>query len=182
MPPPKAGRARRCARNPADAWAAHALAHVFEMTSRPEDGVAFLTASRDGLARRAFHGRPQRLASRALPDRTRPLSTKCSHGFDRHMLPALKDDATLDRIDAASLLWRLELEGVDVGDRWGAGEQAMGAACARARARLQRPASRLRRRARRSGSARSVARFARRLCARRRGRQRRRDGRRSAAR
>ena len=40
-------RARGAApRNPGDAWAAHALAHVFEMTSRPEEGVAFLAASR----------------------------------------------------------------------------------------------------------------------------------------
>ena len=39
--------------------------------------------------------------------------------FDRFSIPKLVDDATLDRVDAASLLWRLELAGVDVGDRWG---------------------------------------------------------------
>ena len=38
--------------------------------------------------------------------------------YDRFSAPKLADDATLDRIDAASLLWRLELAGVDVGDRW----------------------------------------------------------------
>ena len=38
--------------------------------------------------------------------------------YDRLTAPKLADDATLDRIDAASLLWRLELAGVDVGDRW----------------------------------------------------------------
>ena len=38
--------------------------------------------------------------------------------YDRFTAPKLADDATLDRIDAASLLWRLELAGVDVGDRW----------------------------------------------------------------
>jgi len=39
--------------------------------------------------------------------------------YDRISVPKLADDATLDRVDAAGLLWRLELEGVDVGDRWG---------------------------------------------------------------
>ena len=41
--------------------------------------------------------------------------------YDRFVAPKLADDATLDRIDAAALLWRLELAGVDVGARWGAG-------------------------------------------------------------
>jgi hypothetical protein len=39
-------------------------------------------------------------------------------GYDRYTAPKLADDATLDRVDASSLLWRLELAGVDVGDRW----------------------------------------------------------------
>jgi hypothetical protein len=38
--------------------------------------------------------------------------------YDRFAAPKLADDQTLDRVDAASLLWRLELAGVDVGDRW----------------------------------------------------------------
>jgi hypothetical protein len=38
--------------------------------------------------------------------------------YDRFTAPKLADDATLDRIDAASLLWRLELEAIDVGNRW----------------------------------------------------------------
>ena len=40
-------------------------------------------------------------------------------GYDRFAAPKLADDATLDRIDASALLWRLELAGVDVGARWG---------------------------------------------------------------
>ena len=40
-------------------------------------------------------------------------------GYDRFAGPKLADDATLDRIDASALLWRLELAGVDVGARWG---------------------------------------------------------------
>jgi hypothetical protein len=40
--------------------------------------------------------------------------------YDRFAAPNLAVDATLDRVDAASLLWRLELAGVDVGERWAA--------------------------------------------------------------
>ena len=38
--------------------------------------------------------------------------------YDRFSAPKLADDGTLDRVDAAALLWRLELAGVDVGNRW----------------------------------------------------------------
>ena len=105
------------ARNPADAWAAHALAHVFEMTGRPEEGVDFLQASRDDWAGAHFmaghNGWHLGLYLIELGRIDEVLA-----GFDRQMLPVLANDAALDRIDAASLLWRLELEGVDVGARW----------------------------------------------------------------
>jgi tetratricopeptide (TPR) repeat protein len=101
-------------RNPADAWAAHALAHVFEMTSRPQEGVAFLTASREAWRDAHFMaGHNGWHLALYLIELGR--IDEVLQGFDRHMP---KSDATLDRCDAASLLWRLELEGVDVGDRW----------------------------------------------------------------
>ena len=104
-------------RNPTDVWAAHALAHVFEMTSRCEEGVAFLTASRpdwrDAHFMAGHNGWHLALYLIELGRFDEVLA-----GFDNHMLAALANDAALDRVDAASLLWRLELEGVDVGDRW----------------------------------------------------------------
>jgi tetratricopeptide (TPR) repeat protein len=104
-------------RNPADAWAAHALAHVFEMTGRPEEGAAFLQASReDWEAAHFMAGHNGWHLALFLIDLGRVDEVLV--GLDRHMLPALANDAALDRIDAASLLWRLELEGVDVGARW----------------------------------------------------------------
>ena len=106
-------------RNPADAWAAHALAHVFEMTSRPEEGVAFLSGSRGDWGDAHFmvghNGWHHALYLIELGRFDEVLA-----GFDAHMVAKLPNDATLDRVDAASLLWRLELEGVDVGGRWGA--------------------------------------------------------------
>jgi tetratricopeptide (TPR) repeat protein len=114
------------ARNPADAWAAHALAHVFEMTSRLEEGVAFLTASRENWRDAHFmaghNGWHLALYLIELGRIDEVLA-----GFDLHMVEKLKDDATLDRADAASLLWRLELEGVDVGARWAPARKAWAA-------------------------------------------------------
>ncbi|HXT07121.1 MAG TPA: tetratricopeptide repeat protein [Roseiarcus sp.] len=105
-------------RNRADAWAAHALAHVFEMTARPQEGVAFLQGSRADWGQAHFmaghNGWHEALFLIELGRIDEVLA-----GFDRHMLAALANEATLDRVDAASLLWRLELEGVDVGSRWG---------------------------------------------------------------
>ena len=96
------------------------------MTSRPEEGVAFLAGSREGWRDAHFmaghNGWHLALYLIELGRFDEVLD-----GFDRHMAPASsKDDATLDRIDAASLLWRLELEGVDVGDRWAPGAQGNG--------------------------------------------------------
>jgi len=105
-------------RNPADAWAAHALAHVFEMTARPQEGAAFLQASRaDWGAAHFMAGHNGWHLGLFLIELGRVDEVLA--GFDRHVLAALQNDAALDRIDAASLLWRLELEGVDVGARWG---------------------------------------------------------------
>lgn len=112
-------------RNPADAWATHALAHVFEMTSRPEEGVAFLTGSRarwrDAHFLAGHNGWHLALYLIELGRFEEVLA-----GFDHYMVAALKTDATLDRTDAAALLWRLELEGVDVGARWAPVRRAWG--------------------------------------------------------
>ena len=39
--------------------------------------------------------------------------------YDRFVAPKISGDSLLDLVDAAALLWRLELAGADVGDRWG---------------------------------------------------------------
>jgi hypothetical protein len=105
------------ARNRRDAWATHALAHVMETANRHEEGVAFLKSTRDDWAPAHFmaHHNGWHLALFLIEQ---GRFDEVLADYDRYTAPKLADDATLDRVDAASLLWRLELAGVDVGDRW----------------------------------------------------------------
>ena len=108
---------RALARNPRDAWATHALAHVMETANRHEEGVAFLKSTRGDWAHAHFmaHHNGWHLALFLIEQ---GRFDEVLADYDRYTAPKLSDDATLDRVDAASLLWRLELAGVDVGDRW----------------------------------------------------------------
>jgi len=104
-------------RNPRDAWATHALAHVMETANRHEEGVAFLRSTRADWTHAHFmaHHNGWHLGLFLIEQ---GRFDEVLADYDRFTAPKLADDATLDRIDAASLLWRLELEGRDVGDRW----------------------------------------------------------------
>jgi tetratricopeptide (TPR) repeat protein len=103
-------------RNPADIWAAHAVAHTMEMQGRQRDGIDWIT----GLADRwgecnnfAFHV----WWHRALFWFELGAFDTVLDLYDREV----RADSTEDYLDisnAAALLWRLEQEGVDVGDRW----------------------------------------------------------------
>ncbi len=105
------------AKNPHDAWATHALAHVMETASRQEEGVAFLKRTQtDWSSAHFMAGRNGWHLALFLIEQGRTDEVLADYG--RLVAPKLGDDMTLDRIDADSLLWRLELAGVDVGDRW----------------------------------------------------------------
>lgn len=104
--------------NPADAWAVHAVAHVLEMQDRPQEGIAWLR----GLE---AHWIPATLLAVhnwwhaglfliELGQMEQALEL-----YDAH-IRAIPSEMALDLVDAAALLWRLELLGVDVGPRWSA--------------------------------------------------------------
>jgi tetratricopeptide (TPR) repeat protein len=102
--------------NPADIWAAHAVAHVFEMTGRPREGVAWVDSLQsrwtecNNFAFHAFWHRCLFLIELVALDRVLDL-------YDREVRSESTDDL-LDISNAVALLWRLEQAGVDVGDRW----------------------------------------------------------------
>src|SRR6266516_6805328 len=100
--------------NPRDVWSVHALAHVFEMEGSQRDGVEFLTSSAPDWSpsyfaihnwwhRGLYHLELGEIRE-ALALYDDPIRTGRSTGW-------------LDVVDAAALLWRLSLFGVDVTER-----------------------------------------------------------------
>jgi tetratricopeptide (TPR) repeat protein len=100
-----------------DCWAQHAVAHVLEMQARQSEGIQFMELRTKHWAQAdngfAFHnwwhtalyhldqGRPQR----ALEI------------YDAGIRPQ-PSEIRLMMLDAAALLWRMHLRGLDVGKRW----------------------------------------------------------------
>ncbi len=102
--------------NPADSWAVHAVTHVLEMQDRADEGIAWLRglephwAPAAGLAVHQWWHAGLYLIELGRLDEVLEL-------YDEHIRPGA-DAQVLDLVDAAALLWRLQLLGVRVGDRW----------------------------------------------------------------
>ncbi len=100
--------------NPRDVWSVHALAHVFEMEGSPQDGVKFLTASASDWSGSFFaiHNWWHRgLYHLELGEISEALAL-----YDGP-IRAGRSTEWLNVVDAAALLWRLSLFGVDVTER-----------------------------------------------------------------
>lgn len=102
--------------NPGDTWAVHAVAHVIEMTGRPKEGISWLRglvahwAPANGLAVHQWWHLCLYLIEAGRFDEVLEIYDANIRGGNSSVI--------LDLVDAAALLWRLELHGVDVGDRW----------------------------------------------------------------
>jgi hypothetical protein len=101
---------------PRDGWGQHAVAHVMEMQGRRRDGIAWMRANPEVWSRDSFFavhnwwhvalfhlGLGEIDEALALYDG--PIHGKAS-------------SVVLEMIDASSMLWRLHLRGVNVGNRW----------------------------------------------------------------
>ncbi|MEO7338384.1 MAG: tetratricopeptide repeat protein [Caldimonas sp.] len=97
-------------------WAIHAVAHVMEMQGRHDEGMTWMNRWRpdwtDGNGFAIHLGWHQALFALEALDTEAALRL-----FDDHM-PADKTQVTIERLDAAALLWRLHLLDADVGSRW----------------------------------------------------------------
>jgi Tfp pilus assembly protein PilF len=103
--------------DPRDGWAVHAVAHVNEMRGDLDAGIpwladnAHLWAPESGFS---YHN----WWHLALLYLDRGDITQVLKLFDEKVRPDPNAQIVLEWIDASALLWRLHLEGVDVGDRF----------------------------------------------------------------
>jgi len=101
--------------NPCDAWATHAVAHVMDMQSRISEGISWLEETQ--------RWRECDSLSTHLNWHTALMYLELEKGeevlniYDTRIRKENKA-SPLDLVDASSLLYRCELLGIDVGDRW----------------------------------------------------------------
>lgn len=110
----EAGRAAVEA-DPRDCWAHHAVAHVMEMQGRPAEGLAWIAGREAHWADEANFLKVHNWWHRALCHIELDDPAAALALFDG---PVGGGTTAQDLVDAAALLWRLDLIGVDVGDRW----------------------------------------------------------------
>jgi hypothetical protein len=104
--------------DPRDAWAVHAVAHVNEMRGDLDRGIAWLADSADQWAPEngfAYHN----WWHLALLHLDRGDVAKVLALYDEKVRPNPDAQVVLEWIDASALLWRLHLERIDVGERFG---------------------------------------------------------------
>jgi tetratricopeptide (TPR) repeat protein len=101
---------------PRDPWSVHAVTHVMEMQGRSADGIQWLTDTSPHWSEDngfAYHN----WWHLALFHLDRGDTAPALALYDDAVRPR-PSTVNLEMIDAAALLWRLRLLGVDVGDRW----------------------------------------------------------------
>jgi len=108
---------------PGEVWGAHALAHVMLMQNRIDEGIAWMGEREqlwDSANQMQFHLAWHQclfLAERrAHSDMLRIYDSRIRNR--QHPLCDALPDLYIDLQNGASLLWRLEHAGVDVGNRW----------------------------------------------------------------
>jgi tetratricopeptide (TPR) repeat protein len=103
-------------RNPGDLWAIHSVAHVLEMQGRSAEGVKWLDYSPDQWA----HKNPFKAHvwwHAALFLLAQGENERALHLYD-NALCSVNSETYVDVSNQAALLKRIELSGLDIGERW----------------------------------------------------------------
>lgn len=113
----EAGR-RAIAMQRVEPWAHHAVAHVLETQGRVDEGIAFLTELSDTWSDRAIFIYDHNWWHLALFHLDADAPEEALAVYDNHLFHMWPEFGQ-EQVGAISMLWRLEMRGVDVGDRWG---------------------------------------------------------------
>jgi tetratricopeptide (TPR) repeat protein len=108
---------RAVERNPEDAWAVHSVAHCMEMTERHAEGIEW-TRSLEPAWSKVNNFRYHLHWHRGLYHIERREFADVLDLYDNHFGADVDTPFYLDMVNATSMLWRLEMFGADVGDRW----------------------------------------------------------------
>ena len=109
--------------DPADFWGAHAVAHVMEMQGRQREGIDLLAkleqhwTGGNNIVHHLWWHRSMFHLERHEFDEVLDLYDQRFRNLDSPLTQALPD-LYIDVQNAASMLFRLERQGIDVGDRW----------------------------------------------------------------
>jgi hypothetical protein len=113
----EAGR-RATAMNPHNPWAHHAVAHVMETQGRLDEGITWMSSLCDTWSNCNSLLYTHNWWHIALYYLEKAEIQQVLALYDTHIWGRAWKESSKDQIGAISLLLRLELRGVDVGDRW----------------------------------------------------------------
>jgi tetratricopeptide (TPR) repeat protein len=101
---------------PRDGWGWHAVAHVMEMRNQPDKGVQWLQPGSATWSHESFLA-VHNWWHLALFQLELGNVDEVLRLYDS-AIGGLGSGVTLEMVDASAMLWRLQLRGEDVGDRW----------------------------------------------------------------
>ena len=104
--------------NRQDPWAQHAVAHVMESLGRIDEGIAWMSSFTDTWENCNSMLYTHNWWHIALYYLEKGDTKRVLELYDRHIWGKAWQESSKDQVGAISLLLRLELRGVDVGDRW----------------------------------------------------------------
>ncbi|GAA3534044.1 tetratricopeptide repeat protein [Zobellella aerophila] len=111
-----AGR-QAVAMQPLDCWAHHAVTHVMEMQGRAEDGIGWMMTREPYWSGDDNFFKVHNWWHRALYHLDLDQQDQALALYDGP-IRAGHSTMALDMVDATALLWRLQLAGVELGERW----------------------------------------------------------------
>lgn len=102
---------------PYDSWAHHAVTHVMEMQGRTEDGISWMVNRQPYWDTDDNFFKVHNWWHKALFHVDIEQKKQAIAIYDGHIRQQ-RSRTAMDMVDASALLWRLQMSGCDVGQRW----------------------------------------------------------------